>query len=140
MIRICLVVINNVNMLPIYYLYSKTSLKLYRQFTKAKLKFWEKLWSSRVKYKERQVILTVHMLSEEDFWQNWLKVHNKMELPIRIITICNVKHSRTILFKFGDKFYTSLTKLVLEAKNSICSTKNINFRTAISFWFLSSLS
>ena len=36
--------------------------------------------------------------------------------------IDNVKHRNTILLKFGDKFSTSLTKLVFEGKPSICST------------------
>ena len=35
--------------------------------------------------------------------------------------IYNVKHY-VIRLKFGEKFVTSLTKLVLEAKASICST------------------
>ena len=34
----------------------------------------------------------------------------------------NVKHRHIIRLKFGDKFLTSLTKLVLEGKASICST------------------
>ena len=35
--------------------------------------------------------------------------------------IYNVKHRYTIRLKFGEKFSTSLTKLVLKAKVSICS-------------------
>ena len=34
----------------------------------------------------------------------------------------NVKHCYAIRLKFGDKFLTFLTKLVLEATASICST------------------
>ena len=34
----------------------------------------------------------------------------------------NVIHRYTIHLKFGDKFLTSLTKLVLEPNVSICST------------------
>ena len=36
--------------------------------------------------------------------------------------ICNVKHCYAILLKFGNEVLTSLIKLVLEAKASICST------------------
>ena len=36
--------------------------------------------------------------------------------------IYNVKHRYAIRLKFGDKFLISLTKLVPEAKTSICST------------------
>ena len=45
-----------------------------------------------------------------------------MDLSIRMRVIYDVKYSYAILLKFGDKFLTSLTKLVLEAKASICST------------------
>ena len=34
----------------------------------------------------------------------------------------NAKHRYAIRWEFGDKFVISLTKLVFEAKASICST------------------
>ena len=40
--------------------------------------------------------------------------------------IDNVKHRNAILLKFGGKFLTSLTKLVLEGKPSICFTVKEN--------------
>ena len=45
-----------------------------------------------------------------------------MDLSIRIRVTYNVKHRYAIRLKFGHKFVTSLTKLVLEVKDSICST------------------
>ena len=45
-----------------------------------------------------------------------------MDLSFQMRIICNAKHCYAIRLKFGNKFLTSLTKLVLEAKASICST------------------
>ena len=45
-----------------------------------------------------------------------------MNLPIQMRIIYNVKHCYANYSKFGDKFLTFLTKLVLKAKASICST------------------
>ena len=45
-----------------------------------------------------------------------------MVLPIQMKVTCNLKHRYAIRLKLGGKFLTSLTKLVLEAKVSICST------------------
>ena len=36
--------------------------------------------------------------------------------------IYNVRHCVAVRLKFGDKFLTSLSKLVLQVKASICST------------------
>ena len=49
-----------------------------------------------------------------------------MDLSIRMRVIYDVKHHYAIRLKFGDKFLTPLTKLVLEAKASICSTVKEN--------------
>ena len=45
-----------------------------------------------------------------------------MDLSIPMKIIYNVKYRYAIRLKFGDKFLTSLTNLVLQAKASICST------------------
>ena len=43
-----------------------------------------------------------------------------MDLPILMRIIYKVKHRYAIRLIFGDKALTSFTKLVLEAKASIC--------------------
>ena len=48
-------------------------------------------------------------------------IYNRMSLPIRMRTIYNEKHRHAIRLKFGEKFLTYLTKLVLKVKASICS-------------------
>ena len=99
---------------------------MYPKFTKTKLKFQGKWASSRFTYKERLVLLPVHKLVEHYFWQNWLKFYDRVDLPIRMRIIYDVKHRYAIRLKFGDKFLTFLTKLVLKMKASICSTVKEN--------------
>ena len=48
--------------------------------------------------------------------------YNKMDVFFRMIVFYNVKHRYAVRIQFGDKLLTSLTKLVVEAKASICST------------------
>ena len=50
------------------------------------------------------------------------KNFDKMEPSIRMRIIYSVRYRYAVHFKFGDKFLTSLTKLVFEAKGSISST------------------
>ena len=45
-----------------------------------------------------------------------------MDLPFLVRIIRNVKHSYATRLKFGDKVLTPETKIIFEAKPSICST------------------
>ena len=64
-----------------------------------------------------------------------------MNLFTRTEVIYKVKHRYAIRLKFGDKFLTSLIKLVLPVKASICSTvEEIYFYIVVSFQHLLSLS
>ena len=48
--------------------------------------------------------------------------YDKIDFSIRMRVMYNLKHRYPIRSKVGDKFLTSLFKLVLEAKGSIYST------------------
>ena len=63
-----------------------------------------------------------------------------IQIPIQIGIIYNVRHCYAIRLKFGDKFLTFLTKLVLEGKPvSALQAKKIYFHTVVSFRHLFSL-
>ena len=50
-----------------------------------------------------------------------------MDLSTRMSVMYDIKHCYAIHLTFGDKLLTSLTKLTLEVKTSICSTIKENF-------------
>ena len=63
-----------------------------------------------------------------------------MDLSVIIRIVYNVKYRYAIRLKFGDKFLTSLTYLVLQVKASICPTIKENLLLYCrSFRHLSSL-
>ena len=70
------------------------------------------------------MLLTVHKLFEDDFWQTWLKFCDKMDQPIWMRIIYNINYCYATRMKSGDKFLISLAKLVLKTKASIYSSIN----------------
>ena len=45
-----------------------------------------------------------------------------MDLPIQAGMLNKVKHRHAIYLKFGERYFSSLAMLGLDAKGSICST------------------
>ena len=52
---------------------------------------------------------------ECNVWRNWLKFSNEADLYIRMRTSNNSKNRHADCLKFGDLFFTYLTKLLLGA-------------------------
>ena len=51
------------------------------------------------------VVLTVQSLFELDFWQNWLKFYDEMDLPVQIRTFYNINDPYANCLKFGGGFH-----------------------------------
>ena len=73
--------------------------------------------------KKWEIILTIYKLFECNFWWNCLEFIDKIDLTIQVRIFNNIKHRHAICLKFGDRFFTLLTMLGLEAKAS-----TINYR------------
>ena len=99
-----------------------------------KCPYWELFWSAFssiwTEYGEILRISPYSVLIRKNAEQNKseyghalssVRFYDKMDLPIRMTIIFNLKQRYSIHLKFEDKFLTSLTKLLLEAKASIGS-------------------
>ena len=51
------------------------------------------------------VVLTVQSLFELDFWQNWLKFYDEIDLPVQIRTFYNINDPYANCLKFGGRFH-----------------------------------
>ena len=65
---------------------------------------------------------TTDQLFDYNFLWKWLESSDKMDVTIQMRIFNNAKLCHAIFFKFGDRFFTSLTMLGIEAKANICST------------------
>ena len=77
--------------------------------------------SAWFRYKKWQIISTIYKLYEYSFWWNCLEFSDKMDLTIKLRILNNEKHRHEICLKFGDRRFTFLTMLGIEAKTIICS-------------------
>ena len=66
------------------------------------------------------------MLFDYNFWWNYVEFSNRRGLTVQMRILNNIKHQDTICSKFGDSFFTSLTMLRLESKES-STIKKSNF-------------
>ena len=100
--------------LPYMKHYSKTSYRFYQLLIKIKLK------CLGIIYKKWQIISTKYKLSEYNIWWNCLEFIVKIDPTIQMRIFNKVEHHNAICLKFGDRFFTFLAMLGLEAKAIIC--------------------
>ena len=110
----------------IYETLLKNVIKVLPTICQNKFKIPEKIENAWFIYKKQPVVSTIYKLFQYNFWQNYLKFSDKMDLAFRVTKLNNVKLRYRISLKFGKIFFTSLTTLGLQGKASIYSTVKEN--------------
>ena len=64
------------------------------------------------------------MLFDYNFCWNYVEFSDRRGLTIQMRILNNLKHRDTICSKFGDSFFTSVTMLRLESKESFTMKKS----------------
>ena len=119
MVKIRVIIIQNVNVFAIYETLFQGVLKILPTTSQNKTKMLGK--KKKCLHKKWKIISTIYELLEYNFWWNCLEFIDKMDLTIQMRIFYNVKHFYTIFFEFGDRLFTSLTTLGFEMKASIFS-------------------
>ena len=116
MVKIRVVIIQNVNIFAIYEILFENVITILPTTYQNKTKMPEKIGSAWFLYKKWQVIAIIYKLFLYNFWWNCLKFSDKMDLTIQLKVFNNVKHGHIICSKFGDNFFTFGTILGCGAK------------------------